>query len=238
VTGPGDLWPPTEFAPHAVVSVCIGPVDPSTVVGSCSTVPSTPTRESLAVTVRVCSIFRGAEHFVEQRRLILGSSSTPSKMDQVLSSNCTVKLNGGEHAQVHLWKFVPVTELHLCPTPDSRIELIGDTFRPLQPLAQLRGHRNVARGWRARVRHRVRRCSNHRGLNVPNVHVLKAREVEQILKNLGFERVRQPGSHKQYRHVDGRATTVPSRWPRHSPILPRQIARDIGKTVEELLQRR
>jgi predicted RNA binding protein YcfA (HicA-like mRNA interferase family) len=44
---------------------------------------------------------------------------------------------------------------------------------------------------------------------VPKAPVLKPREVSQILLNLGFEEVRQRGSHKQYRHADGRATTVP-----------------------------
>jgi len=39
--------------------------------------------------------------------------------------------------------------------------------------------------------------------------VLKPREVTQILTALGFEEVRQRGSHKQYRHADGRCTTVP-----------------------------
>ena len=39
--------------------------------------------------------------------------------------------------------------------------------------------------------------------------VLKPREVVAILEKLGFVEVRQRGSHKQYRHSDGRCTTVP-----------------------------
>jgi predicted RNA binding protein YcfA (HicA-like mRNA interferase family) len=39
--------------------------------------------------------------------------------------------------------------------------------------------------------------------------VLKAREVAVILAQLGFLEVRQRGSHRQYRHKDGRCTTVP-----------------------------
>jgi predicted RNA binding protein YcfA (HicA-like mRNA interferase family) len=74
---------------------------------------------------------------------------------------------------------------------------------------------------------------------VPNIPVLKPREVTRILLNLGFEEVRQRGSHKQYRHPDGRGTTVPYHPGRDiSPILLRQIARDIGMTVEDLLQHR
>ncbi len=69
--------------------------------------------------------------------------------------------------------------------------------------------------------------------------ILKPREVAAILKKLGFEEVRQKGSHKQYRHADGRTTTVPFHKNRDiSPILLRQIAKDIGLTVEELLRNR
>jgi predicted RNA binding protein YcfA (HicA-like mRNA interferase family) len=51
--------------------------------------------------------------------------------------------------------------------------------------------------------------------------------------------VRQKGSHKQYRHSDGRSTTVPFHKGRDiSPILLRQIAKDIRLSVEELLKYR
>ncbi len=51
--------------------------------------------------------------------------------------------------------------------------------------------------------------------------------------------VRQRASHKQYRHPDGRTTTVPFHKGRDiSPILLRQIAKDIGLTIEELLKYR
>jgi len=39
--------------------------------------------------------------------------------------------------------------------------------------------------------------------------VLKPREVVTRLERLGFVEVRQRGSHKQFRHADGRAMTVP-----------------------------
>ena len=68
--------------------------------------------------------------------------------------------------------------------------------------------------------------------------VLKAHEVAVLLVQLGFQEVRQRGSHRQYRHPDGRGTTVPFHSGRDiSPTLLRKIARDIGFTVEELLQR-
>jgi predicted RNA binding protein YcfA (HicA-like mRNA interferase family) len=67
--------------------------------------------------------------------------------------------------------------------------------------------------------------------------VLKPQEVVKILHALGFEEVRQRGSHKQFRHPDGRATTVPFHQGRDiSPTLLRQIARDIQLTVEEMLE--
>lgn len=69
--------------------------------------------------------------------------------------------------------------------------------------------------------------------------VLKPREVIIILHNLGFVLARQRGSHKQFRHEDGRGTTVPDHQGRDvSPALLRQIASDIGLTIEELLQNR
>ncbi len=74
---------------------------------------------------------------------------------------------------------------------------------------------------------------------MPGVPVLKPRDVVAILAELGFAEVRQRGSHKQFRHPDGRATTVPFHAGRDlSPILLRQIAKDIGLTIDELLKHR
>jgi predicted RNA binding protein YcfA (HicA-like mRNA interferase family) len=69
--------------------------------------------------------------------------------------------------------------------------------------------------------------------------VLTAREVIAILKKLGFVQVRQRGSHKRFRHPDGRSTTVPDHPGRDiSPTLLRQIAEDIGLYPEELIKHR
>ena len=69
--------------------------------------------------------------------------------------------------------------------------------------------------------------------------VLKPREVIKILNDLGFGLVRQRGSHKQFRHKDGRGTTVPDHGGRDvSPQLLRQIASGIGLTVDEFLENR
>jgi predicted RNA binding protein YcfA (HicA-like mRNA interferase family) len=69
--------------------------------------------------------------------------------------------------------------------------------------------------------------------------VLNAREVIAILDRMGFEEVRQRGSHKQFRHPDGRRTTVPVHGGRDiAPLLLRQIIKDIRVTSEEFLRHR
>ena len=74
---------------------------------------------------------------------------------------------------------------------------------------------------------------------MPPVPVLKPREVIAILAGLGFEEVRQRGSHKRFRYPDGRATTVPVHAGRDlSPILLRRIARDVGMNVHEFIATR
>ena len=69
----------------------------------------------------------------------------------------------------------------------------------------------------------------------PRPPVLKPREVVQRLERLGFVEVRQHGSHKQFRHPDGRATTVPFHGRDISPLLLRQICKDIKVSVDEFV---
>ncbi|QEP43621.1 type II toxin-antitoxin system HicA family toxin [Ectothiorhodospiraceae bacterium BW-2] len=65
-----------------------------------------------------------------------------------------------------------------------------------------------------------------------NLPVLKPQEVIAILLKMDFVEVRQRGSHKQFRHADGRTTTVPMHKGRDiSPLLLRKIAADIGLTM-------
>ena len=69
------------------------------------------------------------------------------------------------------------------------------------------------------------------------VPVLKPNKIVSILERLGFHEVRQKGSHKQFRHPDGRGTTVPFHAGRGiSPILLKKIVKDIKLTVEDFLQ--
>jgi len=61
----------------------------------------------------------------------------------------------------------------------------------------------------------------------------------KILHNLGFDLVRQRGSHCQFKHPDGRQTTVPDHKGRDvSPFLLRQISKDIGMAIEDFIDHR
>ena len=73
-------------------------------------------------------------------------------------------------------------------------------------------------------------------MKMGTIPVLKPAEAAAILERLGFPETRQRGSHKQFRHPDGRGTTVPFHKGRDiSPILLRKIAHDIGMNIEEFL---
>jgi predicted RNA binding protein YcfA (HicA-like mRNA interferase family) len=65
------------------------------------------------------------------------------------------------------------------------------------------------------------------------IPILKPQEVVAILIRLGFVEVRQRGSHKQFRHSDGRGTYQGRDI---SPVLLRQIAKDIQMSVDAFLQ--
>ncbi|GHT42272.1 hypothetical protein FACS189443_5090 [Planctomycetales bacterium] len=63
--------------------------------------------------------------------------------------------------------------------------------------------------------------------------LVKAAELEKILKSLGFERVRQKGSHVFYQHEDGRTTTIPHHSSKDLPRpLIRAILREINLSIE------
>jgi predicted RNA binding protein YcfA (HicA-like mRNA interferase family) len=69
--------------------------------------------------------------------------------------------------------------------------------------------------------------------------VLKPKEVAALLEHHGFKLARQKGSHQQFRHSDGRATTVPMHGSRDlSPLLLRQICKDISIAPEDFLSKR
>ncbi len=66
--------------------------------------------------------------------------------------------------------------------------------------------------------------------------VVNFRAVDGVLRQLGFQAVRQRGSHVFYRHPDGRTTTVPDHGGRDiaRPLL-REILREIDVSPDEFL---
>ena len=61
------------------------------------------------------------------------------------------------------------------------------------------------------------------------LQLINANTMEKLLLRLGFEKVRQRGSHAFYRHPDGRTTTVPHHKAR---ILVRPLIREILREIE------
>jgi len=59
--------------------------------------------------------------------------------------------------------------------------------------------------------------------------MLDFKTVDRLLKMLGFEPVRQKGSHVFYRHVDGRTTTAPNHSGRD---ISRPSLREILREIE------
>jgi len=64
--------------------------------------------------------------------------------------------------------------------------------------------------------------------------VIKAKDLEKVILSLGFEKIRQKGSHVFYRHVDGRYTTIPHHPARDlSPNLLNKILKEVQLDREE-----
>jgi predicted RNA binding protein YcfA (HicA-like mRNA interferase family) len=71
---------------------------------------------------------------------------------------------------------------------------------------------------------------------VSKLPVLKPTELVRLLERLGFERIRQKGSHLYLRHPDGRATVVPMHKGEDIPPgLLRSILQDVELSREEFL---
>jgi len=66
------------------------------------------------------------------------------------------------------------------------------------------------------------------------LRIVDAGNLEKVLFQIGFERVRQKGSHIFYRHPDGRRTTIPHHGsrPLARPLL-REILREIELSIDE-----
>lgn len=59
--------------------------------------------------------------------------------------------------------------------------------------------------------------------------IVNFRTMEKVLMGMGFEQVRQKGSHVFYRHPDGRTTTLPNHPGRD---LARPLIREILREIE------
>ena len=59
--------------------------------------------------------------------------------------------------------------------------------------------------------------------------LINSKKMEKLLLRLGFEKVRQKGSHAFYRHADGRTTTIPYHKAR---MLARPLIREILREIE------
>ena len=55
---------------------------------------------------------------------------------------------------------------------------------------------------------------------MPKLPIIRTRELIRVLEKLGFSKHHQVGNHAQYKHADGRRTTVPIHQ-----------GRDIGKKM-------
>lgn len=71
----------------------------------------------------------------------------------------------------------------------------------------------------------------------PRLPSVTARQVVRVLEAIGFERIRQSGSHATFRHPDGRWTIVSIHSGRTIPRgTLRKILRDADLTVEQFLE--
>jgi len=71
----------------------------------------------------------------------------------------------------------------------------------------------------------------------PRLPMLKARDLLRVLNELGFYEIRQAGSHRMFKHNDGRFTMVPVHGGEDiGRGLLRTILREIDITPEEFFR--
>lgn len=67
--------------------------------------------------------------------------------------------------------------------------------------------------------------------------ILRGEEIVKLLQSIGFEKIRQKGSHVYLRHPDGRSTVVPIHKGKDIDRgLLRKIIRDVELSYEEFIQ--
>ena len=69
---------------------------------------------------------------------------------------------------------------------------------------------------------------------MPKLRPAKPQEVQRVLQKLGFQLIRQSGSHAVYHHPDGRWTTLPMHAGKDvARGTLRKIIKDAGITVDK-----
>ena len=65
------------------------------------------------------------------------------------------------------------------------------------------------------------------------LRIITSLQMCKLVENIGFVAIRQRGSHKFYRHSDGRTTVVPMHAGDLDRSLIRKILKDIEITIDE-----
>jgi predicted RNA binding protein YcfA (HicA-like mRNA interferase family) len=63
--------------------------------------------------------------------------------------------------------------------------------------------------------------------------IITSSKMCKLLEDMGFINTRQRGSHRFYRHIDGRTTVIPIRAADLDRTLIRKILKDIDMTIDE-----
>ena len=61
------------------------------------------------------------------------------------------------------------------------------------------------------------------------LNIINSKKMEKLILRVGFEKIRQKGSHAFYRHANGRSTTIPHHKAR---MLARPLIREILREIE------
>ena len=67
--------------------------------------------------------------------------------------------------------------------------------------------------------------------------IISSTQMCTLLEHEGFDSIRQKGSHRFYKHTDGRTTVVPMHASDLDRTLIRKIIKDIDMTVDEFNSR-
>jgi len=71
---------------------------------------------------------------------------------------------------------------------------------------------------------------------MPKLPVLKSKDLVEALKKMGFFKCHQVGSHAQFKHFDGRRTTIPVHFGKDIPKgTLKAILKDLEISTDELV---